>query len=114
MALETWWRQQWARLAAGARIPVPAGLPHPSQAGFTPISVAVPVGQIHDWGLSLSDGSRIHVHEYSGGRFVAHRDRHDPSRGLSSMGLHLLTETYVGPVVAVFALVLVLNSRRVA
>jgi hypothetical protein len=51
--------------------------------------------------VSCSDGSRIHVHEFPDGRLVAHRDRYDPDAGFGHAVAHLLTETFVGPLVAV-------------
>jgi hypothetical protein len=34
---------------------------HPARYGFQRLPIAMNVGQIDDWGLSLPDGSRIHL-----------------------------------------------------
>jgi hypothetical protein len=91
-----WINQNWQRLVSGDKINAPIGLAAPEEAGFEMIEVAHPVGQSRDWGLSVSDGSRIHVHEYADGRRVVHRDAHNPKRGLGPMLAHLMQETPYG------------------
>lgn len=88
-----WITQTWAPLSAGEKVEVPFWLGAPNQAGFRFIPLAHPVGQVRNWVLSMSDGSRIHVHEFADGRYVAHRDKHDPDRGLESSVAHLMQET---------------------
>lgn len=98
-----WIQQSWGRLSAGGKIEAPSWLPSPATAGFAVIAIASPEGQSGDWGLSMNDGSRVHVHVFPDGRRVVHRDRFDPARSIWSMIAHLLTETWVGPVAAVGA-----------
>lgn len=104
-----WITSCWNELARGSKLQVPGHLPHPRWVGFHAIDVATPEGQCSDWGLSLTDGSRIHVHEYSDGRLVAHRDRFDPAAGFLNAVKHLLTETFVGPALLAVGVVVVLN-----
>jgi hypothetical protein len=92
----TWVNQNWQRFLKGEKIEAPVWLAAPADAGFEVIEIAHPVGQSSDWGLSLSDNSRIHVHEYANGRRVAHRDVHNPKRGLGPMLAHLMQETPYG------------------
>lgn len=89
---------------------VPSSLPHPSAGGFHLISPAMPDGQVGDWGLSLDDGSRIHLHEFADGRLIAHRDVFDPDRGIGHAIAHVIAETPLGAAVAVLGLVLMLNG----
>lgn len=96
-----WINQWWIALSTGNKIEVPTWLGAPHQAGFHLIPVAHPAGQIRDWGLAMSDGSRIHIHEFANGRYVAHRDKFDPARGLESSVAHVMQET---PYPAWFAL----------
>lgn len=96
-----WITEKWSALSAGEKIEAPSWLGAPHQAGFHLIPMAHPVGQVRNWGLAMSDGSRIHIHEFGDGRYVAHRDKHDPSRGFESSVAHLMQET---PYPAWFAL----------
>jgi hypothetical protein len=91
-----WIQQNWQSLVSGLKINAHYGLAAPPEAGFEAIGFAHPVGQIRDWGLSMTDGSRIHVHEYADGRRVVHRDKHDPKRGLGPALAHLMQETPYG------------------
>lgn len=102
-----WIRQQWPQLATSAKITAPLWLPSAAASGFDLLQIAHPAGQFRDWALSLSDGSRIHVHEYLDGARVVHRDVHDPKRGLGPMLAHLMQETPYGLLagVAVFLLI---------
>ena len=88
----------WNReaLGRGAKIAAPDWLGPPSTGGFRLVTSAAYEGQARDWALSLRDGSRIHVHEYSDGRYVVHRDAHDPDRGLADMVAHLAFDTPLG------------------
>jgi hypothetical protein len=88
----------WNReaLAGGAKLVAPYWLGSPSTAGFRLVTSAAYEGQTRNWALSQRDGSRIHVHEYSDGRCVAHRDTHDPDRGLADMVAHLAFDTPLG------------------
>jgi hypothetical protein len=92
----SWIHQYWQHLASGSKIQAPRWLPAPADAGFTLIEIAHPAGQARDWGLSMADGSRIHVHEYADGRRVVHRDAYDPNRGLGHTLAHLMQETPYG------------------
>lgn len=105
-----WIALNWLALQQGRKLPAPAWLPHPATAGFQPISIATPEGQCADWRRSYTDGSRVHVHEFSDGSRIVHRDLYDPDAGFGHMILHLLTETAVGPVLA-GVLILVVVSR---
>lgn len=91
-----WLRSRAGPLSAGKKIALPRWLPHPARAGFVRTVLAEDVGQVEDWGLRLSDGSRIHVHEFEGGALVAHRDKTDPTVGLLHAVWHWLTETRTG------------------
>lgn len=92
----TWISMHWRELLAGTRVPVPAWLGHPEGAGFRRIGWSTPAGQVADWGLSFTDGSRLHVHEFADGRLVAHRDKHDPDAGLEHRLRHFFEETEIG------------------
>lgn len=91
-----WIRSNWLLFLAGQKIEAPWWLGSPLQAGFQRISLAHPSGQESDWGLSISDGSRIHVHSYATGRNVVHRDKHDPAQGLDRAIAHIVEETPYG------------------
>jgi hypothetical protein len=94
-----WLASAWPRLASGEHVSVPPVLPHPSVMGFEHPPMAEPAGQVTDWVLSLSDGSRLHVHEYAGNKLIAHRDRVDPKRGPLHAAWHWATESTSGRVV---------------
>lgn len=92
-----WIHERWPLLANRAKLEAPSWLPHPRWTeGFSAIAVATPEGQIANWGLPLSDGSRIHVHEFSDGKLIAHRDQFDPERSPLHLVAHLALETPVG------------------
>ena|ERR1041385_2499567 len=112
MTWVAWTSAHWQELSSGGKLAVSPWLTHPRLAGFYPIDIATPEGQSLDWGLSLTDGSRIHVHEFSDGTLVAHRDRFDPQRGLGPMLAHLLTETFVGPLVGAIVLFAVIRGSE--
>jgi len=42
------------------------------------------------------DGGRLHVHEFSSGSLVLHRDRYNPDRDIVSSLLHFFLETSLG------------------
>lgn len=86
----------WEELREGAHVPVPASLPHPSEAGFEPTRLASSIGQTRDWAHPLADGSRLHVHEFCDGECVVHRDSLDPARGPATATVHWLTEAPEG------------------
>lgn len=99
-----WLQASWPALVRGDKVTVPPGqLPRPSLAGYRGLRVSENAGQVADWGLSLVDGSRVHLHEYASGRLVAHRDRFDPGRNLYALGRHVVGETRVGKTAAVGA-----------
>jgi hypothetical protein len=91
----------WPQLSAGGRVPIPPGLLHPKWSGFEVPPLAEPVGQIADWVLSLTDGSRLHVHEFANGALVAHRDETDPKLGPIQAAWHWATESTSGKIVVV-------------
>jgi hypothetical protein len=109
MFWELWFRDNWEALTAG-HVPVPTWLPHPSQAGFRRLQFSTPSGQVADWGLSLTDRSRIHVHQHADGRLVAHRDKYDPDAGLGSLLAHVFTETGIGKLALVVGVVMAAGS----
>ena len=82
----------WDDLRAGERACAPAELPHPTAAGFKKTRLASGVGQVADWVHPLSDGSRLHAHEFADGRVVVHRDRLDPGRGPVAACAHWFSE----------------------
>ena len=93
----------WPHLVAGRQIEVPPGFPHPRWSGFEAPFLAEPVGQSFDWVKSYADGSRIHVHEFSNGKLVVHRDATDPSVSPFHALWHWVTESTSGMVFAVSA-----------
>ena len=97
---EAAWRDwlPWAELAAGQKIEVPRGLPHPKEAGFRFTRWGRGVGQTADWVHPLPDHSRLHAHEFADGRLVVHRDRLDPGRGPAVATIHWLSECPEGNV----------------
>ena len=92
-----WLSTHWAALCAGKRIEV-AFQVHPARYGFQRLSIALNVGQTENWGLSLRDGSRIHLWLMPDGRWIAHRDATDPSVSPLHAAVHVLTATPLGPV----------------
>ena len=72
---------------------------HLRSSGFEVPPIAEPVGQSANWVLSLTDGSRLHVHEYANGVLVAHRDETDPKRGPLHAAWHWATESKSGKLV---------------
>lgn len=109
-----WYRQNQQLLCDGVNLAVPATLPRPSQAGFAFTSLAENVGQVRDWAAPISDGSRLHVHEFADGSLRVHRDATDPSRGLTSAVWHWATESTSGRAVVIAAVVLFVGSHTVA
>lgn len=106
-----WINQWWGHLSAGQKIVASPHLPAVAESGFEEIQIAHPVGQLRDWGFSMPDGSRVHVHEYADGRRVVHRDQHDPKRSLGAALAHLFQETPYGIAIGV-GLVLLAISRN--
>lgn len=92
----TWVNSNWGTLTSGGRVAVPGGFPHPSLSGFEKPPMAEPDGQVDDWVLSLTDGSRIHVHVMPNGQLIAHRDATDPKGGLLPALWHWATESKSG------------------
>jgi hypothetical protein len=92
----SWIGDVWDSLVDGRKLVAPTWLPHPADAGFTKETLATDAGQIADWVLSLEDESRLHVHEFSDGRLVAHRDRIDPNRSPLHAVAHFAWETDIG------------------
>ena len=95
---QNWISTNWSVLATGQKLRAPVWLPHPRYSGLERTSLAEPVGQVEDWAISCSDGSRIHVHEYNDGSMFVHRDETDPQRGPVEAVWHWLTESTSGKV----------------
>jgi hypothetical protein len=96
-----WVRDNFSRLIKKEWLEVPEYLPHPLQAGFYQLSIAENYCQINNYAISLSDGSRLHVHEYKDGRLIIHRDKYDPDKGIVDTTLHFFTETNIGKTVGI-------------
>jgi hypothetical protein len=94
-----WLSSVWPALVRGQHVPVPPELAGAVRQLPRPF-VSAPAGQAQNYVQSLADGSRLHVHEFPGGRMVAHRDRIDPARSPLHAVAHVLTETPTGRVVA--------------
>jgi hypothetical protein len=101
----SWIRPYWAELCAGKKIEVHFWC-HPETLGFQQFALAEDVGQVQNWGLPLRDGSRLHLWLMPDGRWIMHRDATDPGRGLLHAAVHVLTETRVGPALALAGLVI--------
>lgn len=112
MSWITWINANWSQLSAGFKLAVPPWLPHPGRAGFRRLSVGTPHGQVADWGLSFTDGSRVHLHQFADGAIVAHRDRWDPDSTLGRLLAHILLETFAGPMLVAAGVVAAVHSRR--
>ncbi|MGH7500430.1 MAG: hypothetical protein ACREL7_01620 [Longimicrobiales bacterium] len=48
--------------------------------------------------LPFTDGSRVHLQEYTDGMRVAHRDKYDPHLSLANLFAHIFEETPWGKV----------------
>jgi len=99
MTWQSWIAASWGELAAGGRLSVPPYLIHPRWSGFEVPTLAEPAGQTANWVLSLNDCSRLHVHEFSNGALVAHRDATDPKRSPLHALWHWSTESTSGRIV---------------
>ena len=101
-----WWlTDHWNRLCGGEKVEFRFHI-HPQVLGFRRIGLAEQVGQLEDWALSLSDGSRLHLWRMPDGRWVMHRDAVDPTRGPIQALVHAVTESNVGKFVLFSAVVL--------
>lgn len=112
-----WFREHRQALFAGSKLEVPAGLPPVSQSGFSQTSLAENIGQRRDWVMPISDGSRLHVHEFEStrggsGKMIVHRDATDPALGLTNAVSHFLFESSSGRIVLA-VLVLLIGSLLV-
>lgn len=101
LSWRSWIEHNWQRLVQKEHLPVSPPLPHPRWSGFRQEHLSTPAGQCRDWVHGLPDGSRIHVHEFAGGRLVTHRDRFDPNQGFFNLLAHIFSETEVGQVALV-------------
>lgn len=91
---KAWTATHWERLCEGKAVVVypGSGPVHPAISdGWREIFLAEPFGQKRDYALSLNDGSRLHLHEYSD-RWEVHRDEHDPANGIISAARHFVAE----------------------
>lgn len=86
----------WNSLREGKHLVLPKNFPSPQLLGFEAPPMALAVGQIRDWVLSLSDGSRLHIHEFPNAERKIHLDRYDPKRGVVQGITHFLIETWPG------------------
>lgn len=108
-----WIQENWSALVSGVKIVAPSWFVAPLAAGFERCSFASPEGQVADWVLPFTDGSRVHVHEFADGVRVVHRDKYDPHRSLDSLVAHIFKETpwgKVGLAIGVFALLVKLSE----
>ena len=99
MDWDQWISRHWSVLSKGGKVALPSATPHPSDLGLRRLDIAMPAGQVADWALPLSDGSRLHVHEHLSGQLIAHRVQYDPDRGLGDLVAHLLLDTPLVPAV---------------
>jgi hypothetical protein len=95
MEWQEWFNSVEPTLRSGREVVVPKYLPHPCEVGFTHPWIAEPVGQKDDWVLSLSDGSRLHIHEYNFA-MVMHLDNIDPAVSPLNAAWHWGTESASG------------------
>jgi hypothetical protein len=109
---DAWLVLAWPALLMRQRLALPPRLAHPREVGFTAPPLAEPAGQVADFVRSLEDGSRLHVHEYPGGRLKLHRDRIDPARGVSAAAWHWTTEAPSARAALALAVAVLLVSRR--
>ena len=95
-----WLAPRWPELVNGAHLEVAPELPHPAKDAWPweRIPIAEPHGQIDDWALSLSDGSRLHVHVFED-RTTVHRDAIDPAGGPLAALRHYVNEGRTAPAV---------------
>jgi hypothetical protein len=104
---QRWTSEHWLELVEGKHLEVPAGeLEHPLSVGFERLVFTEPAGQAADYGLSLRDGSRLHVHAFADGTMTVHRDRIDPKRGVVAGVRHYLEEAPSAKITVTGALVL--------
>ena len=92
---KAWERKNHQQLYSGKKLNV-SHLPHPEISGFHQIDIAENHGQRSDYGLSLSNNSRIHVWECPNGDLIAHLDKHDPDANAVEAINHVLHETKFG------------------
>lgn len=109
--------KHWTHLAAGKRLWLEVvHLNHPANDRRFRPNVGWPDGQICDYTLSLSDGSRIHAQCFgeNGGRYRLrlHRDKFDPDQGIANFVLHGLLETPFGALAASIVLLGSLGAPR--
>jgi hypothetical protein len=105
-----WINGVWPQLVEGAKVTAPWHLSHPRWAGFATTALAEPNGQVADWVLPMSDGSRIHVHEKPDGAMLVHRDAADPERGIVEAAIHFFTESMIGRVVGIGLIVVAIRA----
>ena len=97
--VDNWILKNWETLQKGKEIVVPSELVHHLQeAGFRETLLAEPHEQIRDWSIKLTDESRIHVHEFPDGKFIAHRDSTDPDLSVLHALWHWFTESTSGKI----------------
>lgn len=102
MIFEHFIRRNYSKLVKGEEVLLPAGFKNLSQFGFKEEYIAQPVGQIKNYVLSNSNGSRYHVHEFEDGRQVIHLDKYDPNKDLPNLIKHLFKETWIAPAICLF------------
>lgn len=57
-------------------------------------------GQVRDWGVPLTDGSRVHIQKFADGHLEFHRDAWDPNQGIDNAVAHAVNETPFGKILA--------------
>jgi len=107
-----WIAAMWPQLLRGDRLTAPPHLMSPALAGLRRLAFGTPSGQSADWSIPYDDGSRAHIHEFADGRLIVHRDRFDPDRGLGNFVAHLMSETFVGPLVIGVVVVAMVSSAN--
>ena len=105
-----WLQGVFPQLENGGKLYAPEHLTHPQNAGFRRIKPAEYIGQIDDWGISLRNGGRIHIHEFDDESLRAHFDKIDPDRGALPAFAHWATESTSGRICSFVAFGLLVGS----
>lgn len=103
----------WNSLREGKHLTLPKNFPSPQMLGFKEPPMALAVGQIRDWVLSLNDGSRLHIHEFPNSEKKIHLDKYDPEKSAAHGILHFLLETWPGCLILFFGTLYVFSKMKV-
>ena len=96
-AWESWYEKNHTDLFKGHKVKVEENLIHPREISeFKKLLFADDVGQAKDWAISIHNGSRLHIHEYSDGQLVGHLDKYDPGKSIFHAVTHWATESKSG------------------